>query len=75
MNIPNPFEGINETTCIKCGGKLTRDDMGLHRKLINRGAREFMCINCLADKYHVSVERMEEKIRQFKEQGCTLFTI
>lgn len=65
--------GLNETTCIKCGAKLTRDDIGLHRKLVNRGAREFMCIHCLAEKFKVPVERLREKIEEYKAYGCTLF--
>lgn len=66
-------DGLNETTCIKCGGRLTADDIGLHRKLINRGAREFMCIRCLAEKFKVSVACLEQKIEEYKEWGCTLF--
>lgn len=65
--------GLNETTCIKCGAKLTPNDIGLHRKLINRGAMEFMCIRCLAKKFKVTVERLEQKIEEFREWGCTLF--
>ncbi len=65
--------GLNETACIKCGGKLTQFDIGLHRKLINRGATEFMCIPCLAKKFKVTEERMWEKIEEFRDWGCTLF--
>ena len=65
--------GLNETTCIKCGGKLTQFDIGLHRKLINRGATEFMCIPCLAKKFKVTEERMWQKIEEFRDWGCTLF--
>lgn len=65
--------GFNDTTCIKCGAKLTGFDIGLHRKLINRGATEFMCIRCLAEKFKVPVERMEQKIEEYREWGCTLF--
>ncbi len=65
--------GLNDRTCMKCGEKLTPFDIGLHRKLINRGAMEFMCIRCLAEKFKVSVERLEEKIEEYREWGCTLF--
>lgn len=68
------IKGLNEETCIKCGAKLTHDDIGLHRKLVNRGAMEFMCIRCLAERYKVSVERLEEKIKEYKASGCTLFS-
>lgn len=30
--------------CMKCGRQLTYDEVALHRKLINRGSEEFMCI-------------------------------
>jgi len=59
--------------CIKCGCQLTSDDIGLTKKLINRGAEEFMCIDCLAQKFKVTPERLQEKIKEFKEQGCLLF--
>jgi len=65
----------NEDTCMICGRKLERDEIALTRKLINRGATEFMCITCLADKFKVSEERLREKIEYFKSYGCTLFFI
>ena len=59
--------------CIQCGAVLKPDDIGLHRKLINRGAQEFLCMDCLARKFGVAREELEQKIEQFKKQGCTLF--
>lgn len=59
--------------CLKCGRELTRDEIGLHKKIVNRGAQEFMCMDCLASYYRVSKAGLEEKIQQFKEMGCTLF--
>ena len=59
--------------CFKCGRELTHDEIGLHKKMVNRGAQEFMCIDCLASDYSVSKKGLEEKIKQFKEMGCTLF--
>lgn len=59
--------------CIKCGRILDSDDIGLTKKLINRGAEEFMCIDCLAQKFKVTPERLREKIEEFKAQGCLLF--
>ena len=59
--------------CIKCGRILDSDDIGLTKKLINRGAEEFMCIFCLAEKFKVTPDRLREKIKEFKEQGCLLF--
>ena len=59
--------------CIQCGTRLTPDDIGLHRKLINRGAQEFLCMDCLAKKFNVERAELERSIEQFKKQGCTLF--
>ena len=44
------------------------------KKMVNRGAQSFLCIDCLASYYQVSKQGLEEKIRQFKEMGCTLFS-
>lgn len=60
-------------TCIKCGKTLSGNDVGLTKKLINRGSTEFMCIDCLAEKFNCSRELLEKKIEQFKASGCTLF--
>lgn len=59
--------------CVKCGKQLGGDDIGLTKKLINRGATEFMCIDCLAEKFNCSRELLEKKIEQFRASGCTLF--
>lgn len=66
---------INEDTCVNCGRKLVRDEIALTRKLINRGASEFMCLTCLAARFNVSEDLLLEKIEHFKKQGCTLFFI
>lgn len=59
--------------CIRCGRTLTNDEIGAHKKLINRGAQEFLCLTCLAGKFRVSEDRLREKIQQFKDMGCLLF--
>lgn len=61
------------STCIKCGRELCGNDIGLTKKLINRSATEFFCIDCLAEKFDCSRELLEEKIKQFRSSGCTLF--
>lgn len=61
------------SACKNCGKELTRDEIGLHKKLVNRGAEEFLCIKCLSAHFHVPVELLREKIGQFKHDGCTLF--
>lgn len=52
---------------------LTRDEIGATRKLIDKDAKEFFCIDCLADYLGCTVDELLEKIEEFKEEGCTLF--
>ena len=56
-----------------CGNPLERIDIGLTKKLINRGTKEYFCIHCLAKKFNVSVELLREKAEHFKAMGCILF--
>ena len=59
--------------CAECGRALTKDEIGLHKKLFNRYASRFMCIDCCASYLDVPRRMLELKIRQFKDMGCTLF--
>lgn len=59
--------------CLACGVPLTRDDVGMTKKLINRGAKQFYCIPCLAAYFGVDEAEVLRKLREFKEMGCTLF--
>ncbi len=59
--------------CIKCGRDLTHDDIGFHKKMVNRGAEEFMCIDCLCDYFGLTREKAEKMISGFKRAGCSLF--
>ena len=59
--------------CMQCGKELTHNEIGAHRKFINRGAEQFFCKQCLAEHLGVTPELIDEKIEQFKRQGCTLF--
>ena len=58
---------------MKCGREISGDEIGLHKKLINRGATEWMCITCLADFFKCTEELLRDKMEQFREQGCMLF--
>ncbi len=57
-------------SCMQCGKELTHNEIGAHRKFINRGAEQFYCKQCLAAHLGVTPERIDEKIEQFKRQGC-----
>ena len=66
-------ECTSSPVCICCGIPLTPDEIGLTKKLINRGSTEFQCYACLAEHFRVSVELLKEKVEQFREMGCLLF--
>ncbi len=59
--------------CMQCGCALTSDDIAIHRKLISREATVYMCKDCLAHYFSVDISKVDEKIAQFKRQGCLLF--
>ena len=45
--------------CMQCGKELTHNEIGAKQ--------------CLAEHLGVTPELIDEKIEQFKRQGCTLF--
>ena len=59
--------------CMECGAKLERIDVALHRKLVNRGARSFLCKACLAKLYKTTEAQLDRMAENFRAQGCTLF--
>ena len=59
--------------CMKCARELTKDEIGLHKKMINRGSTEFMCIHCLAGFFKCSEELLYKKMEEFRKMGCMLF--
>lgn len=59
--------------CIACGRTLCPDEVALTRKLVNRGARAYYCLTCLAQRFEVREDELRIKIGQFREMGCTLF--
>lgn len=58
---------------MNCSRPLTADEIGLHKKMINRGANEHLCITCLAALFRCEESLLRKKIEQFREQGCMLF--
>lgn len=61
--------------CFVCGKEnLSRDEKGLNKKLIGRNIERFHCIDCLAEFLGVSTEDLFERIEEFKNDGCTLFS-
>ena len=59
--------------CTVCGSRLTNDEIAVSRKLLGVGVTDFYCRACLADKFRVGVETIDEKIRRYRALGCWLF--
>lgn len=57
--------------CFK--NNLSKDEIGATKKLIDRDAKEFFCLNCLANYLGCTVDELQEKIEEFKNEGCSLF--
>lgn len=61
--------------CQNCGKEtLTKDTIGINKKLLGDTVQKFYCMDCLAVYLDVTVEELEEKIEEFKEEGCKLFS-
>lgn len=59
--------------CFQCGGELTADEIAVYKRMVNRGAKKYLCIHCFAREFSVTEEMIRGKIKQFREMGCTLF--
>lgn len=59
--------------CMICGKKLQKTDIGLHKKLIHRYARKFMCVDCLSKYINVPKQDLLDKAEYFKTHGCSFF--
>lgn len=60
--------------CIACGkGPLSKDEIGINKKLLGEQVENFYCMDCLADYLEVETQDLLDKIEEFKEEGCKLF--
>ena len=65
---------MQKKICYICGkDPLTKNEIGLTKKLLDKNATRFYCLDCLAEYLEVDVEFLLIKIEEFKEQGCKLF--
>ena len=62
-------------TCQTCGRPLTTDEIAVTKKLINRGATSFYCVDCLAAYFAVTSDDIRERIAYFRASGCMLFKL
>ena len=59
--------------CSECGKAIKKDEVALSKKLIDIDTEEFYCISCMAEYFGCEEEDLVIKIKEFKEQGCSLF--
>ncbi len=65
---------MDEKKCYVCGKfPLSKDEIGLTKKLISKKAKSFYCLSCLAESLEVTEEELLAKVEEFKNEGCTLF--
>ena len=60
--------------CVSCGKeKLDKNTIGLNKKLLGMNITSFYCMDCLAAYLDTTVEDLNDKIEEFKDEGCKLF--
>lgn len=65
---------MDKKRCYICGKEpLTKNEVGLTKKLIDKHSNKYYCIDCLADYFEVDTDFLLIKIEEFKEAGCKLF--
>jgi transcription elongation factor Elf1 len=68
------MSGGKQINCAYCGKeKLSKNDIGLNKKLIHPQIERMKCLTCMAEYFEMTEEEMKEMIERFKRQGCALF--
>ena len=63
-----------QINCAYCGKEeLSKNVVGLNKKLIHPKVKRMMCLTCLAEYFEMTEDELEELIERFKQQGCELF--
>ena len=52
---------------------LSKDEVGLNKKIIHRQIERMMCLTCMAAYFETTEDELKHKIEVFKRSGCTLF--
>ena len=66
---------MNKVKCVACGrADLDKDTMGINKRLLGEDVSTYYCMDCLADYLGCEVQDILDKIEEFKEEGCKLFS-
>jgi len=69
------MRGKKQIDCAYCGKEeLSKDTVGLNKKLIHPQVKRMMCLKCMAEYFETTEEELKEMIELFKRQGCSLFS-
>ena len=62
--------------CSMCGRGLLKDEQGLNKKILDGDIKRgiWRCLTCMAEYLECGEGDLEEKIEEFKTQGCKLFS-
>ena len=61
-------------SCIACDKRpLSKNEIGINKKLLGMKSKNFYCIECLANFLEVEPQDILDKIKDFKNDGCKLF--
>jgi biotin operon repressor len=65
---------VEKKCCYICGKEaLSKNEIGLTKKLLDKDSMRFYCLDCLAEYLEIDTEFLLARIEEFKEQGCALF--
>ena len=65
---------VKNKSCYICGKEsLSKNEIGLTKKLLDKNSNRNYCLECLADYLEVDTEFLLAKVEELKEQGCKLF--
>lgn len=65
---------MTDHACMRCGVPITGDEVALYQKLVLRNARQFLCLDCLAEDCATTRQRLEQLIAYYHRTGiCSLF--
>ena len=68
------MSGGKQINCAYCDKEnLSKNEIGLNKKLIHRQIERMMCLTCLAAYFEMTEETLKEMIDRLKQQGCSLF--
>ena len=61
-------------SCYICDKEaLSKNEIGLTKKLLDKDSKRFYCLDCLAEHLEVDTEFLLDRVDEFKEQGCIFF--